>query len=156
MLIRLSMKILGYILAVLLLLSTAFVDLMGARKAHKLAGDLAQVTELTKGMSAEQKAAFDAKVGDVPSAGRLNGAAAVGAIGGLAALALLVAAFAKKSAVRMFAVVTVGATALSALLYPFVPTGPMDGAAPRPMALVAIVLAIIGAGGALLASREKA
>jgi hypothetical protein len=149
------MKILGYILAALLLLSTAFVGLMGARKAHKLAGDLAEVSEMTKGMSDAQKAAFEEKVGGIPSSGRLNGAAAVGALGGLAALVLLIAAFVKKPAVKSLAIVTVGATALSAILYPYIQTGPMDGAAPRPMALVAIVLAIIGAGGALLASREK-
>ncbi len=149
------MKILGYVLAVLLLVSTAFVGLMGARKAHKLAGDLAQVSEMMKGMSAQQRAALEAKAGGIPSPGRLDGAAAVGAIGGLAALALLVAAFAKKSAVKLLAVVTVGATALSAILYPYIQTGPLDGAAPRPMALVGIVLAIIGAGGAMLASRER-
>ncbi len=151
-----AMKILGYVLAVLLLLSTAFVGLMGARKAHKLAGDLAQVSEMMKGMSDAQKSAIEDKAGGIPSAGRLNGAAAVGAIGGLAALALLIAAFAKKSSVKTLAVVTVGATALSAILYPYIQTGPMDGAAPRPMALIGIVLAIIGAGGAMLASREKA
>ncbi len=148
------MKILGYILAVLLLASTAFVALAAANKSHKLASDLAEVT---KGMSDEMKTAISKEAGEaLPSGGRLNGGAVVGGIGGLAALVLLIAAFAKKDKVKVLGGITVACAALSAVIYPYVKTGPMDGAAPRTLALIAIVLAIIGAGGALLATRPKA
>ena len=146
------MKILGFILAVLMLAGTAFVGLAAANKSHKLAGDVA---EITKGLTDAQLEQIGSKAG-IPSTGRLNGGAVVGGLGGLAAIVLLIAAFAKKSWVTGLAVVTVGATALSALIYPYVQTGPMDGAAPRSLALVGIALAVVGAGGALLASRPKA
>ena len=149
------MKILGYILAVLLLLGTAFVTLAAANKSHKLAGDVGQLSDMMKGLSDAQKAQLEDKTGGIPSAGRLNGGAVVGGIGGLAALVLLIAAFAKKSAVKTLAAVTVGCAVLSAIIYPYVQTGPMDGAAPRSLALVAIGLSIVGAGGAFLASQPK-
>lgn len=146
------MKILGFILAVLMLAGTAFVTLAAANKSHKLAGD---VSEITKSLSSEELAMVS-KNADIPSTGRLNGGAVVGGLGGLAAIVLLIAAFAKKQWVGALAAVTVGCAALSAAIYPHVQTGPMDGAAPRSLALVAIVLSIVGAGGALLASRPKA
>ena len=147
------MKILGIVLAILMLAGTAFVTLAAANKSHKLASDVA---EITKGLSADQLEAISKGAGDIPSTGRLNGGAVVGGLGGLAALVLLVSVFAKKQWVKGLAVVTVGAAALSAIVYPYVKTGPMDGAAPRTLALVAIVLSIVGAGGALLAARPKA
>jgi hypothetical protein len=146
------MKILGIILAVLMLAGTAFVDLAAANKSHKLAG---QISELTSGLTAEQQKMVS-KSADVPSSGRLNGGAGLGVIGGLAALVLLIATFAKKDWVKMLAAVTVGATAISAIIYPYVHTGPMDGAAPRPLALIGLALAVVGAGGAFIATRQKA
>jgi hypothetical protein len=148
------MKILGFILAFLMLAGTAFVTLAAANKSHKLASDLAEVT---KGMSADELAAVSKGSGmEIPSTGRLNGGAVVGGLGGLAAIVLLIAAFAKKQWVKGLGAVTVGAAALSAAIYPHVQTGPMDGAAPRTLALIAIGLSIVGAGGALLAARPKA
>jgi len=145
------MKILGIILAVLMLAGTAFVGLAAANKSHKLASDL---KEVTKGLSADQMKLV-AKSTEIPSAGRLDAGAVVGGLGGLAALVLLVAAFAKKSWVKGLAGVTVGCAAVSAVIYPHVQTGPIDGAAPRSLALVAIVLSLVGALGAWLAARPK-
>jgi hypothetical protein len=147
------MKILGFILAVLMLAGTAFVTLAAANKAHKLAGDLATATQ---GLSADELKLLSKEVGDVPSTGRLNGGAVVGGLGGLAAIVLLIAAFAKKQWVTALGGVTVACAALSAVIYPYVKTGPLDGAAPRSLALVAIALAVVGAGGALLAARKPA
>ena len=146
------MKIIGIILGILFLASTAFTDLAAANKSHKLAS---QISELTQGLSGEEAKLLSKEV-DVPSTGRLNGGALVGAIGGLAAIVLLVAMFAKKSWAAGLAGAAVACTALSAALYPYVKTGPLDGAAPRSLALVAIVLAAIGAAGALVTSKAKA
>ena len=145
------MKILGIILAILMLAGTAFVSLAAANKSHKLAGD---ISELTKGLSDAQLAAV-AKEAGMPSSGRLNGGAVVGGLGGLAALVLLIAAFAKKDWVKGLGGATVAAAAISAVIYPYVKTGPMDGAAPRTLAFIAIGLAVVGAGGALLAAKPK-
>jgi hypothetical protein len=145
------MKIVVIIFTVLMLVGTAFVSLAGANKSHKLAGDLA---ELTKGLSeAEMKSV--AKDADLPSTGRLNGGAIVGGLGGLAALALLVVTFAKKPLVKAVGGATVACAALSAVLYPHIETGPADGAAPRSLAIAAIVMAIIGAGGAVFATKKQ-
>lgn len=149
------MKILGLILAVLMLAGTAFIDLTAANKAHKAATDIAKVNEMLgdsgmKGMKGASK-----ELGDLPSPGRLNAGAGLCVIGGLGAIVLLISAFAKKQWVKAIAGATVGATALAAIIYPYVPTGPLEGMAPRPQALLGLVLAVIGAGGALLASRQK-
>jgi hypothetical protein len=149
------MKIVAIILAVLTLLSTSFIALAAANKAHKLAGDVAKVMEMTKGMSAEERAAMDKEVGGIPSTGRLNGGAAVGGLGGLAAFVLLIAMFAKKDWAKGLAGATFGAAVLSAIVYPYVQTGPLDGAAPRSLAIVAIVLSAIGAACAAFAARPK-
>jgi hypothetical protein len=148
------MKIVAIIVAVLMLLATTFVALAAANKSHKLAGDVAQVEKLTKGMSAQEQAAFDKEVGGIPSSGRLNLGAIVGGLGGLAAFVLLVVMFAKKSWAKGLAGATFGAAALSAIIYPYVQTGPMDGAAPRSLAIVAIVLSAIGAACATFAARR--
>ena len=145
------MKILGIILAVLFLTSSAFVGIVGSNKARKLSHD---ISELTKGMSPEMKAAMQKEAGDIPSTGRLSGGGVVAIVGGLAALALLVMAFVKKDLVGKAAVAVVALGALSAIIYPHVDTGPMDGMAPRTQAVVATVLAIIGALGAWLAARK--
>lgn len=147
------MKILGIILAVLMLLGSAFVSGAGARKAKHLASEL---HELTGSMSASDKALLGATSIEVPSEGRLKGGAIAGWIAALGALALLIVAFAKKSAVPALAGLAVAIAAASAVIYPHVQTGPMDGMAPRVQALVATVLTVIGAGGALLAARRKA
>lgn len=144
------MKILGIILAVLMLAGSAFVSIAGARKAKHLASE---IHELTSTMSSKDKAALSSAV-EVPSQGRLNTGAIAGWIAALAALALLIGAFAKKSAVPALAALAIGIAAASAVIFPHVQTGPMDGMAPRVQALVATVLAVIGAGGALLAARK--
>ena len=148
------MKIVAIIFALLTLLSTSFIALAAANKSHKLAGDVSKVMEMTKGMSAAERASFDKEVGGIPSTGRLNGGAVVGGLGGLAAFVLLIAMFAKKEWAKGLAGAVVGGAVLSALIYPHVQTGPMDGAAPRSLALVAIVLGVIGAVCATFAARK--
>jgi hypothetical protein len=144
------MKLLGFTLAILLLLATAFVTLAAANKSHHLASELSAVMALLGDHADSAKAA------DIPSPLRLNIAALIGALGGVASLILLVAAFAKKSWVGALSVMTIGCAAITAALYPYIPTGPADGAAPRTLALVAIGLAVVGAFGAWLATRRRA
>jgi len=146
------MKILGIILAVLMLAGTVFIDLTAANKAHDAAKLISQANELLgdshlKGASKEL---------EMPSSGRLNAGAGLCLIGGLGALVLLIVTFAKKNLVKVVSAVTIGATALAAIIFPAIETGARDGLAPRPQALIGLVLAVIGAGGAFLASRQKA
>jgi hypothetical protein len=138
------MKIVAIIVSVLMLLGTAFVALAAANKAHKFAGD---ISELTHSMSDAEKAAV-AKEADLPSTGRLNGGAIVGGLGGLAAIVLLVAAFAKKAWVNGLVGATVGCALVSTILYPYIATGPADGAAPRTLAIAAIVMSALGGAAA--------
>ncbi len=148
------MKVLGIILAVLMLAGSAFVGVLGANKARDTAHKLSMLTD---GMSAEEKAAIEASAEmAIPSTGRLTTGAVVGFLGALAAGALLIATFAKKHAVPTFALVAVAVTGISAVIYPHVPTGPLEGLAPRPQALVAGALALVGAIGALIAVARPA
>jgi hypothetical protein len=143
------MKILGIVLAILFLLSTAFVGITGANKARDAGSKISQATEMLGG--------GDSKLTDeLPSAGRLKTGGIVGLVAGVGALVLLVLTFAKKSAVPGFAALVLGLSALAALIYPYVQTGPLDGMAPRPQAILALVLGIVGATGSLLAARKKA
>jgi hypothetical protein len=114
-----------------------------------------EIAQLTDKMSDSDKAMLEKEAGEaIPSAGRLNSGGIVAIIGALAAFALLVVTFAKKSLVPMLAVGAVGLTAVSAAIYPYVRTGPLDGMAPRMQAIVALVLVVIGAAGAMLAAKK--
>ncbi len=144
------MKILGLVLAVLMLLGSAAVSVLGARKATQFR---AQISELTAGMTDDQIAAIS-KEADIPSAGRMRAGTIAGYLGAAAAVLLLVLAFAKKRAVPVVAALSLVLIALSAALYPHIDTGPLDGLAPRVQALVAGVLGLIGAAGALLAAKK--
>src|SRR5258708_3436989 len=100
------MKIFGIILALLFLLSTAFVGITGANKARDAGSKISQATEMLGG---------DSKLTDeLPSAGRLKTGGIVGLVAGLGALVLLVLMFAKKSAVPGFAALVLGLSALTA------------------------------------------
>jgi hypothetical protein len=147
------MKILGIILAVLMLSGSAFVGILGANKARDVA-KLASVVEDMASARGGKKA--EAALADIPSSGRLSFGSIVGFLGVAAAVGLLVVTFAKKNLVVYAAAAAVGLALVSALIYPYVPTGPMDGLAPRPQALVATALAAIGALGAWLAARKGA
>lgn len=143
------MKILGIILAVLMLSASAFVGIVGANKARQAANDINQVTA---GLTDAQKA----QLGDtVPSTGRLNFGGVVGFLGAIAAAGLLAVVFARKPMVPKLAAAAVLLTVLSIVIFPYVETGPMDGMAPRTQAIVASVLAAVGALGAVLASRQR-
>ncbi len=144
------MKILGIILAILFLLSSAFVGIVGANKARKTGDKISQATEMLGGDSSSKL------LDELPSAGRLKVGGIVGLVAGVGALVLLVLTFAKKSAVPGLAGIVVGLSLLAPLLYPYVQAGPLDGMAPRTQAIVALVLALIGAGGAVLAARKRA
>jgi hypothetical protein len=143
------MKILGMILAVLMLSGSAFVGFVGANKARQAANDIDQVTA---GMTAEQKSALGEAV---PSTGRLTFGSIVGILGAVAAAGLLAVAFARKSLVPKLAAAAVLLTVLSIAIFPYIETGPTDGMAPRTQAIVAAVLAAIGAVGAMLAARQR-
>lgn len=145
------MKILGLILAFLMLLGSALLSGTAAHKAKHLA---VEVHELTSTMSAADRAALGSAV-DVPSEGRLKSGAIAGWLAALVAIVLLGAAFAKRSAVPALAALAVAIAAASAVIYPHVQTGPLDGWAPRMQALIATVLAVVGAGGALLAAARR-
>lgn len=144
------MKILGIILAILMLSLSALVGVIGSNKSFKLGGDIAEVTE---GLTDQQKEAIGA---ELPSASRLKLGGVLGVLGGVAALALLIFLFVKQPLVTGAAAATVALCALAIVVYPSVPTGPMDGMAPRTQAMVAAAMALLGAGGALLARRGRA
>jgi len=143
------MKILGLILAVLMLSASAFVGIVGANKARQAASEINQVTA---GMTDAQKAELG---NNVPSAGRLNFGGIVGFLGAIAAAGLLAITFVRKPLVPKLAAAAVVLTALSIAIFPHIETGPMDGMAPRTQAIVAAVLAAVGALGAMLASRQR-
>ncbi|MBX3155069.1 MAG: hypothetical protein KF773_03640 [Deltaproteobacteria bacterium] len=145
------MKILGIILAILMLSGSLLVGVLGANKARDVAKLAAQFEEAI-GASKGGKAA--AMLDDVPSSGRLSGGSIAGYLGAVAALGLLVVMFAKKNLVVPLIGAAVGLAVVSALIYPYVKTGPLDGMAPRPQALLAAGLAAVGGLGAWLAARK--
>jgi hypothetical protein len=147
------MKILGIILAVLMLTGSALVGVLGSNKARDAASMISQVEELAGARGGKKAAAV---MGELPSSGKLKFGSIVGLLGAAAAAALLVMTFAKKNLVLYAAGAAVGLALISAVIYPHVPTGPTDGLAPRPQALLAAGLAAVGALGAWLASRKPA
>jgi hypothetical protein len=148
------MKIVILIFAAVLLAGSAFVGFIGANKARDEAH---KVSEVTGKLSADQLAMIEKETGEsVPSGGRLTAGSILGYLGGLAAAVLMVVAFANKQLVGKIGPVAIAVTALSALVYPYVHTGPMSGMAPRPQGLVAAALALVGFGLAMLAARKKA
>ncbi|HEY1818254.1 MAG TPA: hypothetical protein VGG74_38195 [Kofleriaceae bacterium] len=146
------MKILGILLALISLLATAFLALAAANKSHSLAHDLSQ---LMGQLGGGHELDVLGKKMELPSTGRLNAGALIGAIGGITALVLLVAAFVKKQWVGGLATLTIACAAISAAIYPHIETGPGDGAAPRLLAVIAIGLAVLGSLGAALAARDR-
>ena len=108
-----------------------------------------------RGSAAAAKKAESAAA-ELPSSGMLKFGSIVGLLGAAAAAALLVLTFAKKNLVLYAAGAAVGLALISAVLYPHIPTGPTDGLAPRPQALLAAGLAAVGSLGAWLASRKSA
>ena len=92
----------------------------------------------------------------IPSAGRLKMGGILGIVGALAAVLLLVVTFVKKPMVALFAVATVGVCAAAIVVYPGIDLGPTQGMAPRPQAMLAAALALVGAGGAFFAARRRA
>ena len=144
------MKMLGIILAVLMLLLSALVGILGTNKSFDAASDIAKVEKMMKALGGA-----DAKL-DLPSAGRLKFGGIVGALGALAAVAGVVLLFVKREKAHLVAGAAVGLTLLSIIIYPYVETGPTDGMAPRTQAIVAFVMAAIGAGGAFLAHKKSA
>jgi hypothetical protein len=145
------MRIIGIVLAIVMLVSALGVDLLAASKTHHLAK---QIDTLTEGMTADQKAEI-ASASGAPSTGRLKGGMAVSVFAALAAIVLLVSTFKKKAPHMKIASATLGLTLLGILVYPSFPTGEGEGMAPRPMMILALVLAAIGALGTWLANRRR-
>ena len=145
------MKILGIVLALLMLLASAGIGFIGAGKAADVKGDVEKANAALKDLPAEMRAAVEKKAGgEIPSAGRLSAGRIVGMLAAVVCVALLVIMFVKKDLANAAAGAAVGLTALSAVIYPYVKVGENSGMAPRSQAIVALVLAVIGAGGALL------
>ncbi len=142
------MKVLGIILAILMLGASAFVGLAATNKAFDFSD---KITKLTDGMSSSDKAAITKEIG---SPGRFKTGGILGVVGALGCVALLVVMFVKKPLVLKLAIGTLVLCAVAAIVYPGIETGPMDGMAPRPQMLVALGLGAVGAVGAWLASRQ--
>ncbi len=141
------MKIVGIILAVLMLLGSAFVGVIGSTKSMDLASEVAAVSEMLSDSQLEEAG--------IPSAGRLKFGGILGIVAGLGALALLITTFVKREKVLMVAGATLALCIVAILIYPTVETGPMDGMAPRTQGIVALVMAGIGAAGALMAKKAS-
>src|SRR5205823_9234284 len=123
------MKIVGILLALVFLATSAFVGIVGSNKARKAS---TEITQLTDALGSNVQLPDD-----LPSPGRLKVGALVGLVAGIGALVLLVVTFANKSAVPGLAGIVLSLSLLAALLYPYLETGEHDGMAPRPQALVA-------------------
>ena len=138
------MKIVGTILAVIMLTGSAFVGVVSANKSLHLARDLNEI-DLEKSQREEL---------GLPTSSRMKLGGVIGFMAALGAAVLLVVTFATKKLIP----VVVGAAMLLAILsivgYPAIETGPTDGAAPRTLAIVAAVFALIGAGGSLLVKKS--
>ena len=143
------MKIVGIILAVIMLSGSAFVSIAAMNKGFDF-GD--KISKLTEGMSSSDKAAITKEVG---SPGRFKAGGALSILAALGCLGLLVVTFVKKPLVIKVAIGTLVLCAVAAIAYPGIETGPMDGMAPRPQMLLALGLAVVGAAGSWLASRNK-
>lgn len=137
------MKIVGIILAALMLLGSALVGVTGSNKSMDLGSEITAVADVLT----------DAQIKEagLPSAGRLKFGGIVGIVAALGALALLIVTFVKKDKVVMVAAATLGLCVVAIILYPGMDVGPTDGMAPRTQAIVAMVMAALGAGGAVLA-----
>lgn len=144
------MKMLGIILAVLMLLLSGVVGILGTNKSFDLADKIEKLEKVMKALGGDMKS------DEIPSAGRLKFGGIVGALGALAAVAGIVLLFIKREKAPMVAGAAAGLALLSILIYPYVETGPTDGMAPRTQAIVAFVMAAIGAGGAFLAHKKSA
>jgi hypothetical protein len=144
------MKIIGIILATLMLISAVAIDVLAANKTHQLTKGIESVTE---GLTAEQKAEVASAAG-APSTGRLKAGMVAGVLAAIASLVLLVTTFNKDASRGAIVAATAGLTLLAIVVYPSIPTGPTDGMGPRPMMIVALVLAAIGAAGSMLAKRR--
>ena len=141
------MKIAGIILAVLMLLGAAFVGGAGSNKSLDLSKEIAGVSDVLS--EAQIEAA------GIPSAGRLKFGGIVGILGALSAFVLLVVSFVRKDKVLVVAGAMMAFSILAIILYPSVPTGGADGLAPRPQAMLAAALALVGVGGALMAKKAS-
>tara|TARA_R110002096_G_scaffold77896_10_gene183448 strand:- start:14610 stop:15041 length:432 start_codon:yes stop_codon:yes gene_type:complete len=141
------MKIVGIILAALMLLGSAVVGATGSNKSMDLSAEIGAAAEV---LSAEQMEAAG-----LPSPARLKLGGIVGIIAALGALALLLVTFVQRDKVLLVAGVTMACCILAILLYPGIDTGPTEGMAPRTQAVVALLLAGLGAAGALLAKRAS-
>jgi len=144
------MKILGIVLAFLMLSGSVFVGLAATNKGFDFGK---KVSQLTEGMDSQQKAAITKEVG---SPSRFKAGGVLGILGALGCAAMLVIMFVKKPWVLKVAIGTLVLCAIAAVVYPGIETGPTDGMAPRPQMLLALGLAVVGSAGAWLAARNVA
>ncbi len=137
------MKIAGMILAVLMLLGSAAIGAIGANKTMDL-------VEIMDEVPAEVREAAG-----LPSAGRLKIGGIVAFLAAAGAMALLVTTFVKKDKIPMLIGIAVGLCVIAIVANPSIEVGPADGMAPRTQAMVAAVMAALGAAGSFLVSKSK-
>lgn len=139
------MKIAGIILALLMLLGSAFVGAAGSNKSMDLGDDLAKITDGFSDTQLEEAG--------LPSISRLKYGGIVGYLAALVAVGLLVVMFVKKDKIVHVAGAGLGLCILAVILYPGFEAGPNAGMAPRMQAIVAGALLLVGAAGAMMAKK---
>ena len=72
----------------------------------------------------------------------------------LSSVMVLVVTFVRKDKILVVAAGALALALMAIVLYPSFDAGPSAGMAPRPQAILAGVLLLVGAGGAMLATRE--
>ncbi len=140
-----AMKIVGLILAALMLIGSAFVGVSGSNKSMELSSEI--------GAAADVLSEAQMKEAGLPSAGRLKFGAMIGIVAAIGALVLVLVMVWRSDKVVPVAGVTMACCLCAIALYPSIGVGPTEGLAPRMQAVIALVLAAVGACGALLATR---
>ncbi len=149
------MKVLGIVLAILMLLLAGLINLLGAGKAFEASDDLEQAVALVESMGGA-KAAVEAELGqEIPSTGRLDGGGFLALLATLAGLVAMVLLFARRKISPHAALACAALAGLTILVYPYIQTGPMDGLAPRTHGVIGLVMGGIAAMGAFLAARKS-
>jgi hypothetical protein len=140
-------KIVGIILAAMMLFSAVYVGVTGSSKSMDL-GD--NVVSISGSLS---EAEMDAA--GLPSAGRLRFGGIISILAALSALTLLVVTLVSKEKIPTVAIATLALSLLAVALYPTFENGPPADMAPRVQALVATALALLGAAGSMMVKKAS-
>lgn len=138
-----SVKVAGIALAVLMLLASACVGIFNSNDSM----DVAKVSEHLEDVVGDQAG--------IPPASRLKLGSVAGILGGLASVALVVVTFIWRDKVVWVAGAALIACAAAIFLYPTMAMSTQGSLSLKGKAMVALVLALLGALGALLAKRAS-